>query len=266
MSLAILHFLPLLVLVILAGTGLLFGADLLHDLFKEIQSSPRKSSTKTALLFQNSREIDGSELSGEYFDAALKRMVEYAKDYRPDWILGVHPGGRLASVLVAKTIGLTREKCIYVRTDRGSSDGFGFEPLPNTLMEGRVLIIDDITRSGATLRAVKSFIEDSIYSGSTKFNTINIATMAVVVPAELDEWAIPVDWAAVWTKQYNFKMPWTTFSSKIKYAFALKQINESYNSQVMEKYEGLKRDFEYAYDLADKFVHSSRDRHISHNK
>src|ERR1700674_4116947 len=60
----------------------------------------------------------GDEFAEMYLGEAMSKLVTYVKAIEPDWLVGVHPGGRLVSVLLAEQVNFPPNRCLYVRTSR----------------------------------------------------------------------------------------------------------------------------------------------------
>src|SRR6476660_7700703 len=58
--------------------------------------------------------VEGDCLEGDKFADGVAALLQYAKQVNPDWILGVHPGGRLLSVRICEFLNLDPTRCFFV--------------------------------------------------------------------------------------------------------------------------------------------------------
>ena len=191
-------------------------------------------------------------LSTSALNDAVARLIEYATEVNPDWIVGVHPGGRLLSVYMADKINLDASRCLFVRTDPDRTDRLVFELPPNEKMSGTLLVIDDISRTGDTLEALKLFFVERNFTDVCALQRIYFAVLLVVSIADYEESFRP-DWVRFRTDNRWFKLPWTDLAVKVKTTFAAKRMGLHFDPNVIEQHERMTIDHNYTLGLAKKY-------------
>lgn len=189
-------------------------------------------------------------LGRDTFKEAVGSLIQYAREVKPDWIVGVHPGGRLLSVYVADALSMDSTRCAFLSTSKDRSPQIRFDPHPN-LMSGNVLVIDDIVRTGKTLRAVKSYLESVNFTGGYELSSVKFAALTVTDDPHL--WFVP-HWAKFKTENSRLLLPWTQLSQDIGAAFAAKTANWEYVEAHVEFHERLVREFAFALEWARFYI------------
>jgi adenine/guanine phosphoribosyltransferase-like PRPP-binding protein len=219
----------------------------LFDQLKVNQIYPADAARQIAI-------IHGDRLSGNAFHGAIDKLVQFARLQNPDWIVGLHPGGRLISTYVAEQLGVAPDRCLFLRTDlnrmRAEVDmtlNLRFEAEPVGRMEGKVLVVDDVSRTGRTIKEVGAFLAERTNSGLASIRGV---CFAVLVRAEVSIQQTSV-WAAYTTRERNINLPWSPLSNRIDQAYA--EIQARYGEH-LEQHRRLVFDFEYARTLFHKYL------------
>lgn len=195
--------------------------------------------------------------------SAIEELSEYAKSVRPDWIVGVHPGGRLLSVYIANRIKFPRDRCLFVRTSANRSRSIVFEPQRSQLnrpIAGKMLAIDDISRTGQTLLTLKRFFISQNYrepeadDPEFKLKIVRFAIMLIVTQPEKTGWNFRPDHVCYRTNEHYFRLPWSTLSSEIEMAFASRRQKMDFDGNVITAYEHIAKDYDYALEVARRFM------------
>lgn len=192
-------------------------------------------------------------LHGLELREACDALVEYARGFKPDWILGVHPGGRLLSVYVGHLLGIPADRCLFVSTCREYQD----EPEVRGFLErveGKLLVIDDISRSGATLHVVKDLLEDLNRSGKFDLGRVAFAALTVVTMPFGGRDIFRPDWTRFGTTDPNFHLPWTGLSREIRTELVKRKAGQRFDAQIIDIYEDLISNQDTAYGLVMGFL------------
>ena len=252
-----LMWIPSVVLVVIAAIGVVAGRKrivaLVHGLeTRRVFAPPRRE--VAGLAGPISSDVQG--LKGTALAEALDELGAYARMMRPDWILGVHPGGRLVSAYVADLIGLDARHCLYVSTSRGQTEGIEILQRPN-IIGGRVLIVDDAARSGQTLRAVRSYLEAANATDDFKLETVEFAVLALVVTEGDPGVRFAPHWARYTTTDYYFRFPWSQLTAKINHEYRLMVMGSPHDKKTIAEYQKIVTDFDYALKTMQGFVEPS---------
>ena len=146
-------------------------------------------------------------MSHEESKLGLRYLFEYASKYKPDHIVGINRGGVLLSAAIVIELQIITEKftrCMIV-TKKGKLE------CDNKNIKGRVLVIDDISRTGGTLEMAINFLKN--------FKNIQSINTAVILTC-LDDNNEPVykdlNFSAFATLNCNAYLPWTKKMSRVE--------------------------------------------------
>lgn len=250
-------FIPPLVVLIFLGIGCYVNRDQIFQIARVLQN--QKTFSTPAIIkapfvpADQSNAFDPTTLRD-----SIERLVLYARSVRPDWILGVHPGGRLLSVLVAEQLQLPRENCLYIRTTSHDSKRVVVEPvlLRNEPSSGRMLVIDDISRTGDTLNVVKSFLLRKNFCGSYALTKVFFAVL-LIVSHDGEDYEFRPNWIAYKTKNEKFRLPWGKFSVAVQDELTLKHSGRPYSEKVVEQYFKIISNYDYALEMAKEVLDSA---------
>jgi hypoxanthine phosphoribosyltransferase len=259
----LLSWLPALFVVLIVAIGYFLNRD-------RLVQAARAATTKSAFsaelslpsrdAFPLAPSAGQDKLEGHALQAALKELCSYAKRLKPDWIVGVHPGGRMLSVLLADAIEFPHDRCLFIRTSADRHSRVVFEPsptFPNSRLEGTMLVVDDISRSGDTLETIKRFLIEKNYYGEISLERAKFAVLLVVAEPDDPPAKFRPDWVYYRTDKRDFRLPWSELSVKIGSAYAHRRQKMAYDDTVIRQYERLVSDFSYALSIAQKYVNQS---------
>ena len=130
----------------------------------------------------------------------LAYLYSYASDYSPDHIVGINRGGVLLSAIIALKLQLSTEqfsRCMIVcNKNKLKCD--------NENISGKVLIIDDTSRTGGTLKMASDFLKNN-----PKVKSVRTA----VIVTCLDENKAPLykelNFSAFASLNCDIRLPWT---------------------------------------------------------
>jgi hypoxanthine phosphoribosyltransferase len=249
--------LPLVVSMV-AIAGYVKNRDRLLEIVRVLQNQKRFSAERD-LPPRHAFPLVSPDNLNEMKDSDLQRavadIIAYAREYKPDWIAGVHPGGRLLSVIVGEQLGLSPDRCIYVSTYRSRTANIDFMPPINNVFAGKLLIIDDISRTGDTLRAIRSYLyARNLGDSNYRLTSVRFAVLLVVETPDDSELRFRPDWVYGRTKNQNFKLPWSQLSADIREAYDNRQARYWYNRDAIREHRRICRDFEYALEKARRYL------------
>jgi hypothetical protein len=142
-------------------------------------------------------------------------LRDYAEELKPDWIIGVNVGGRLLSAALARAIGLDASRIVYIHHDPVTKSLVSVPKIDE--LKGTLLVIDDISRSGGTLRFVKTSLESANGRGNFQLSCVRFAVLVVDATAGEVHADFTPDWAMYVTRSAKpFEFAWTPISEKVK--------------------------------------------------
>ena len=115
-------------------------------------------------------------LSWDEVEKAAGQLVQKIKDsgFDPDCLIGITTGGLFPLAMLAKRMG---EKSIYTVTTKrhydGKNDWITIKYMPNVDLEGKsVLLIDEITHIGTTIKTIADLLRTQYKVGSVRTATL----------------------------------------------------------------------------------------------
>ena len=104
------------------------------------------------------KAVQGNSLSVVDVQHAMQRMLEDARQYQPDCIVGINRGGAIVGGWLAKQLGAEVPTIVIVNSDEPA----GKRVLPqfsrNTAISGKIYLVDDAQRKGEHMREARDFL------------------------------------------------------------------------------------------------------------
>lgn len=227
------------------------------DVFSQVDA--QKAATRLVWV----KNLEGDRLEGETLRSALVALTEYAQEFKPNWIVGVHPGGRFLSTLLTERLNLSKRQCLYVGTNSKRNPTFVFEPDPAKVanrLQGKMLFVDDIVRTGNTLNSLKLYVQDLNFGGTFDLSTVEFACLALVVPEFAPgQLRFYPDWFCARTPNKLLHLPWTPFSRRVELAYSLRYRGLDHDTNLIEEYESLIRNFDSTLAVAKTYLNDAQD-------
>lgn len=132
---------------------------------------------------------------------ALEKLKSYALKIHPDNIIGLNMGGVMIAASIALKIDIPTERfarCLV--TEKGNRI-----ECDNSKLEGVAIIIDDISRSGITMRASVEYFKEN-FKGLSKIYT---ACLVSHVNEKNEASYENLDFSVFITQNNNLLLPWT---------------------------------------------------------
>lgn len=177
---------------------------------KEIPVLPKSS------LESLRKNIGAHHLLRTNYHSALYKLAEYSRTVEPDFIVGINNAGIMLAAYVAMTLGWSDEKVVRMVVETNSKDA----PRYKASFEGKsVLIVDDIMRTGETMRIALEEVQKSgarVTFAATLFSsgsTTAIATLNFFSFSGVGKDAMP---------------PWYVMTHQMDKSAALKQPKSAY--------------------------------------
>lgn len=211
-----------------------------------------------AQALQRSTPTEGSAIAIDALTDPLLQLTRYAQAYNPNWIVGVHVGGRILSAALTSLLSLKPENCLFVSTHFTRNRLFVLEShegkTPNQI-SGRVLVVDDIVRTGNTLRNLRTWLMDHNHAqGPWEISDIAFATLIVATDGFNSPPSFRPDWMFHRTRALDFALPWTELSRRISEAFDNRDRGRQFDQSEIDQHEMMARDFSLAIALAKKYL------------
>ncbi len=97
---------------------------------------------------------------------AIKSITDYSLDITPDYVVGVNRGGTMVAAFISLFLGVPSSNFLrcYIGED--------YVECSDTVLSGKVLVVDDICRSGSTMKLAEEYLlqthpeVDRIYTAS----------------------------------------------------------------------------------------------------
>lgn len=111
----------------------------------------------------------------------------YKSNWRPDYIVGIHSGGNIPSIMLGKMLGIKTHSIDVRLRDSDSSPESNFwmseDAIGYDLEPKKILVVDDINDSGATIEWIMKDWQSSCLPNDERWNTVwhNSTRFAVLV-------------------------------------------------------------------------------------
>ena len=129
---------------------------------------------------------------------AIKNVSDYSLDLLPDYIVGLNRGGTMIAAFVALFLGLPSRKFTRCYVGEGEVD------CSEASLSGRVLIIDDICRSGETMELAKSYVS----SNWNNIEKIYTASLFSYVDENMRSSFREIDYYSTAVSSIDISLPW----------------------------------------------------------
>jgi hypoxanthine phosphoribosyltransferase len=128
-------------------------------------------------------------------------------------------------------------------------------------MEGTLLVVDDITRTGKTLKIIRAFIINTNFRNEYALKRVRFATLLQAELTDTEQYMRP-DWSWKLTRHRYVKFPWSTLSAEVRYVRSRASdpafhIERDQNLQkAFTEYKKIASDYQYALKIAREFIDS----------
>lgn len=257
---SIIIWIPTLILLVVACCVYWSSRQHIHEVAQALHNSYVFSMADRSAMADGLESISSKD--PRIVSEAVPGLIDYARELNPDWIAGVNPGGRVLSAKLASEIGLDAEKCFYIRADRATNT-IDFVPDIKWPLTGKLLIVDDISRSGDTLAFVKSILMQKNGNGNFQLKRIDFVVLVLDFRGGKHYAEFAPDWAGFKTDEGDaFRFPWSDFTGLIKKECQRKKEMRAREAKatgivpVVEEVgdERLAENFEYAEAEARKYI------------
>lgn len=242
---------PWIILAIIGSSLIILRKDFLN-IFKGHRKIKNERLILNKIVQQKNKIVSEDSIDSEIWRSGIQKAVEYVREMQPDLIIGVHPGGRMLSVYIADILGFPPGRCIFAHTEPVRSPHINITGLNQ--LSGKILVIDDITRSGRTLRVLKSYIESEYQSPGFKISSLEFLVLVVVDSLKkVDSFRVPMfrpDFFCYTTEEKRLELPWSILSEKIKLNFDYLNKGLEYDKSYLNIHEKMVQDFNFALSLA----------------
>jgi len=210
-------------------------------------------------LIDDSEYLD-NELTTENCITAIDSLMQFIRNNRPDILVGVHPGGQIITAYIADKLGYGKDQCAFANTDpaRTPDLSISFYRKDNYHSGEKIIFIDDISRSGRTLKLLERLWRLNTLNNMYFYKEALFAAMVEVVSKNgnnINRFKEP-DWFYFNTDEKETKLPWSTISEDIKLSYALKTNKSNYDKHAIEFHEKLVSDFDFAKYVSTKIFDS----------
>jgi hypothetical protein len=217
-------------------------------LWKRKQSGPIYKEHRVALSAKDVRE-------------GISEIKSYINDLSPDWIIGLHLGGRLLSVYISDKISYPIENCLFMcRSPEGDTLEIlhpSDKPIPNPPYEGKLLIIDDISRSGITFSTIRGYFMKINYKSEYHLRHVYFATLLEMFEPHPARNRSRPDWSWGLTTDIEARFPWSLESAKFARALNLRRSGFKIDKQMeslLDEFRRIGTDYQYALKMAKKYI------------
>jgi hypoxanthine phosphoribosyltransferase len=178
-------------------------------------------------------------------------LVGYSKRIKPQWIVGVHTGGRILSAHVANILNFPENKCIFAHTISDRSSFIEFNTKYN-MIDGNILVIDDVRRSGRTLEIIRGELYKRAYE--EKLNIELHFAVLFDIKSMSKSYQFAPDWIGKIITDNDVLLPWSELSSRTRLAYYNRSLGSSYDREIIEQHERFADDMSIAKSVASDYM------------
>lgn len=163
------------------------------------------SKNRKTIEFQNLRvtapklvESDGV-LPGSSTLIGVVALEAYARENKPQYIIGINRGGWLLSTYLAHRLNIDREHLL--RFDSSKNEIIDNHVIPARLKHKNILLVDDISRKGNSIRIAHEYVKNNFID--SKFLTVVLVVCGENPASEL------IDFNPYCTEYPDIQLPWS---------------------------------------------------------
>lgn len=182
------------------------GGILLYESF--VNEAVRKRSELYPKPLMGGRVLTqtASHIAMSNIEYLTKVISTHHKSSRP-YLFGINKGGSLIANYVAHRLGLHENYLVKCDWDPLTKR----ENFEDKEVDGPIIILDDVSRSGRTLDTVRKILE-SKYPEASIYCMVLVVTRADDVTAYSSQFTTSVNYAAWYTAESHIQLPWSLVS------------------------------------------------------
>jgi hypoxanthine phosphoribosyltransferase len=146
------------------------------------------------------------DLKYEEISSAVNRLVEDARSWGPDCIIGVNRGGAIVGGLVAKHFSGLIVSVIDVDISSPTNPRFTVHRAQGSPLPNRILLVDDAYHTGFHMKAAYDHLK-TLYP-LADFRRVVLMQVEGSRPTPHPTTMANADFRACWTHRSNAKLPW----------------------------------------------------------
>jgi hypoxanthine phosphoribosyltransferase len=154
--------------------------------------------------------LRGKEISNENTNIGLKKLINYANKFEPDFIIGINRGGMLIGAYISLALGIPSKnfkRCCVVPMLNGSGE-YEIDCSINDNLIGKVLVVDSIIRTGGSMKSAFKELQQKF----PDIETIKTATVITVTDKDDKPVFEDLDYCVFGTQNPLLKLPWSEFT------------------------------------------------------
>jgi hypoxanthine phosphoribosyltransferase len=109
-------------------------------------------------IHDHNKAIQGSNLSIVDVQRAMQRMVEDARQYQPDCIVGINRGGAIVGGWLAKQLGAKVPVIVIANSDEPPGKRVIPQFSQDAALSGKIYLVDDAQRKGEHMREASDYL------------------------------------------------------------------------------------------------------------
>jgi hypoxanthine phosphoribosyltransferase len=107
-----------------------------------------------------SKNVERDNLSVIDVSRAMKRMVEDARNYQPNYIVGINRGGAIVGGWLAKKLQMEAPILLTVNSDEPKGRRVVARLERSSLLIGKIYLVDDAQRKGEHMREASAYLNN----------------------------------------------------------------------------------------------------------
>lgn len=167
-----------------------------------------RSHTFVVQVHDPAKPVRGDKLSIVDIEKAMQRMVEDARQYGPDQIVGINRGGAIVGGWLAKQLKLQTPALLVVNSDQPPGDRVALCMAGGGTVGSRIYLVDDAKRKGEHMREAISYLNTTHGVGDIR----SAVLLQMYVPHGGPEThafkSAPCDFSGLKTNDASVSLPW----------------------------------------------------------
>lgn len=242
--------LPVFVAVSVVGSALVLAgiAILKVRRYSEtlVRLDPKRRVSKrgvSSLSDENDQKLSVNEIQRE-----LTALKEWIIEKDPEFLVGVHLSGLMLAAKLATEIGIGHRRIAYYATTKSLSSEPELHLYGNNQgLEGKICVIDDVTRRGLTMEQVSNKIHDQYQIGNNRVKDALYGVMVTVrSESKIESGYFDPHFSASESDNIGISMPWSRMVFEIRDEIQKMKDKKEYDKRKISFYNKIIKDPKFA--------------------
>jgi hypoxanthine phosphoribosyltransferase len=159
------------------------------------------------------KDVQGSNLSIVDVQRAMQRMVKDARDYQPDYVVGINRGGAIVGGWLAKQLGCGGPVIVIVNSDEPPEKRVIPQSSRDSALSGKIYLVDDAQRKGEHMREATNYLRTKHPNAQIRRAVLLQMSVPHTGPEAIAFRGTRSEFNGFTTRDANVTLPWDEGSS-----------------------------------------------------